>query len=54
MTRQKRTTMVCRTLRDGTRKCSVRRRRGMGGTATSVPAPAYVNRDAKCSCRGSK
>ena len=42
---------ACRTLRDGTRRCSVKRRRGVSGTATSVPAPAYTNPDAKCSCR---
>ena len=43
---------TCRVLKDGTRKCSVKRtrRRGVSGTATSVPAPSYVNRDAKCSC----
>lgn len=41
---------VCRTLSDGTRRCSVKRRRGVSGTATSVPAPSYANPDVKCSC----
>lgn len=48
---RKKPKMVCRTLKDGTRKCSVKRRRsGLGGTATSVPAPAYINPSAKCGC----
>ncbi len=32
----------------------VRRRRGLGGTATSVPAPAYLNSRAKCGCKKGK
>ena len=43
---------TCRTLRDGTRRCSVRRR-SVSGTATSVPRPAYLHPSAsKCSCKG--
>jgi hypothetical protein len=32
----------------------VRRGRGLAGTATSVPAPAYLNRRAKCGCKKGK
>ena len=32
----------------------VRRRRGLAGTATSVPAPAYVNGRAKSGCKKGK